>query len=177
MKKSNLNGGIEVHYYNLWDSEKYILFLSLVIALISSIIHNMQFYLMFGEFIGAFILLNFGRAFLRGMGIIQQKLINSTISYICPKCDNRVWYTNPKVKMICPKCKEEVGFNDNKVYKITKDNESSFITEQEKTNILLKNQLSNNSSNLAQIKELKELLDMGAITQDEYDKKKKELLK
>ncbi len=32
------------------------------------------------------------------------------------------------------------------------------------------------SSNLSQIKELKELLDMGAITQAEFDAKKKELL-
>lgn len=32
-------------------------------------------------------------------------------------------------------------------------------------------------SDLSKIKELKELLDMGAITQEEYDKKKKELLK
>lgn len=46
--------------------------------------------------------------------------------------------------------------------------------------IVLKNGQNNNSagsSNLDEIKKLKELLDMGAITQDEYDKKKKELLK
>ena len=33
------------------------------------------------------------------------------------------------------------------------------------------------ANNLSQIKELKELLDIGAITQEEYDAKKKELLK
>ena len=81
--------------------------------------------------------------------------------------------------MTCPNCKEEVGFDYNKVYKITKENEKYFKTEQEKTNILLEKQLNDNAdkSNLAQIKELKELLDMGAISQEEYDKKKKELLK
>ena len=32
-------------------------------------------------------------------------------------------------------------------------------------------------NSLSEIKELKELLDMGAITQQEFDEKKKELLK
>ena len=33
-----------------------------------------------------------------------------------------------------------------------------------------------NLSNIEQVKQLKELLDMGALTQDEFDRKKKELL-
>ena len=36
--------------------------------------------------------------------------------------------------------------------------------------------IQNNSSNLDEVKKLKELLDMNAITQEEFDKKKKELL-
>ena len=38
-------------------------------------------------------------------------------------------------------------------------------------------QIKNESSNLDEIKKLKELLDIGAITQEEFDTKKKELLK
>lgn len=178
MKKDKLKDGTEVHYYSFWDSEKYIIFLSLAAALLSGFFYSSALELLIGEFIGAFILLNFGRSFLRTMRIIQEKIINTSISYICPKCDNKVWYTVPQIRMTCPNCKEEVGFDDNKVYKITKENEKYFNTEQEKTNILLEKQLNDNAdkSNLAQIKELKELLDMGAITQEEYDKKKKELL-
>jgi membrane protease subunit (stomatin/prohibitin family) len=45
-------------------------------------------------------------------------------------------------------------------------------------NIIQQNmQPNNNSSVAAKLKELKELLDLGAITQDEFDKKKQELLK
>lgn len=179
MKKDKLKDGTEVHYYSFWDSEKYIIFLSLVATLLSTILHNIPSQLIIGEFIGALILFHFGRSFLRAMRIIQEKFINTSISYICPKCDNKVWYTVPQIRMTCPNCKEEVGFDYNKVYKITKENEKYFKTEQEKTNILLEKQLNDNAdkSNLAQIKELKELLDMGAISQEEYDKKKKELLK
>lgn len=38
------------------------------------------------------------------------------------------------------------------------------------------NDTSNNSDAIEQVKQLKELLDMGALTQEEFDKKKKELL-
>jgi hypothetical protein len=38
-------------------------------------------------------------------------------------------------------------------------------------------QPNSNSSVATKLKELKELLDLGAITQDEFDKKKQELLK
>jgi membrane protease subunit (stomatin/prohibitin family) len=46
-------------------------------------------------------------------------------------------------------------------------------------NMIQQNMQSNSSGgNIAsKLKELKELLDLGAITQDEFDKKKKELLK
>lgn len=43
--------------------------------------------------------------------------------------------------------------------------------------IISKNESPSKKGNLSEIKELKELLDMGAITQEEFDKKKKELLK
>ena len=55
------------------------------------------------------------------------------------------------------------------------------INNRERTNELLEKQLNYNTtlnkSNMKRIKKLKELLDMGAITQEEYDAKKKELLK
>ena len=179
MKKEKLKNGTEVHYYSFWDSEKYIILLSSIVTLLSTILNNIPFPLIIGEFIGVIILFHFVRSILRTMRIIKEKFINTSISYICPKCDNKVWYTVPQIRMTCPNCKEEVGFDDNKVYKITKENEKYFKTEQEKTNTLLEKQLNNNvdKSNLAKIKELKALLDMDAITQEEYDKKKKELLK
>ena len=179
MKKEKLKNGTEVHYYSFWDSEKYIILLSSIVTLLSTILNNIPFPLIIGEFIGVIILFHFVRSILRTMRIIQEKFINTSISYICPKCDNKVWYTVPQIRMTCPNWKEEVGFDDNKVYKITKENEKYFKTEQEKTNTLLEKQLNNNvdKSNLAKIKELKALLDMDAITQEEYDKKKKELLK
>ena len=43
--------------------------------------------------------------------------------------------------------------------------------------IITKKSESTSKSNLNEIKELKELLDMGAITQEEFNEKKKELLK
>lgn len=50
------------------------------------------------------------------------------------------------------------------------------MPEKDIQRVSLKKQQSS-GNNLSQIKELKELLDMGAITQEEFDKKKKELLK
>ena len=49
----------------------------------------------------------------------------------------------------------------------------------ERMNVLKENNKDSKSSNsnLDEIKKLKELLDMGAITKEEFEKKKKELLK
>lgn len=51
------------------------------------------------------------------------------------------------------------------------------INNRERTNELLEKQLNYNTTlnklNMEQIKELKELLDIGAITQEEFDEKKK----
>ena len=77
------------------------------------------------------------------------------------------------------------------IFAATKDENSVIITKKQneeaeyiKDKIYeLKAARSNSSrparsgSNLSQIKELKELLDMGAITQEEFDAKKKELLR
>ena len=55
------------------------------------------------------------------------------------------------------------------------------INNRERTNELLEKQLNYNTtlkkSNMERIKELKKLLDMGMIPQEEYDAKKKDLLK
>lgn len=51
------------------------------------------------------------------------------------------------------------------------------MPEKDIQRVSLEKQKQSETNNLSQIKELKELLDMGAITQEEFDKKKKELLK
>lgn len=55
------------------------------------------------------------------------------------------------------------------------------INNRERTNELLEKKLNYNTtlnkSNMERIKELKKLLDMGMIPQEEYDAKKKDLLK
>lgn len=52
---------------------------------------------------------------------------------------------------------------------------SELITPKSKENINIKND-SDNSGNVDELKKLKELLDMGVITQEEFDAKKKQLL-
>ena len=105
---------------------------------------------------------------------------NTAIKGNCPYC--KVFVTTDAsvngMRLRCHSCKKEFGFYDMKFYKITDENKSFFQTHQEKTNELLKQQLEkeNGSSNLEELKKLKELLDMDAITQEEYDEKKKKLL-
>ncbi|WP_368189005.1 SHOCT domain-containing protein [Blautia sp. 1033sp1_1033st1_G9_1033SCRN_220408] len=58
-----------------------------------------------------------------------------------------------------------------------KTKNESYNSSREKTNTSFKEEKNENvNDNLEVIKKLKELLDMGAITQEEFDKKKKELL-
>ena len=111
---------------------------------------------------------------------IGSRSSNSAIKGNCPYCN--VFVTSDVsvngMKLQCHSCKKTFGYYDMKLYKITDENKSYFQTQQEKTNELLKQQLEQkDKSNLEQLKELKELLDMNAITQEEYDNKKKELLK
>ena len=106
---------------------------------------------------------------------------NTAIKGNCPYCNTFVTsdFSGNGMRLRCHSCKKEFGFYDMKFYKITDENKSYFQTQQEKTNELLKQQLEkeNGSSNLEELKKLKELLDINAITQEEYDKKKQELLK
>lgn len=83
----------------------------------------------------------------------------------CPHCNQYIWidasvYTEGS-KFNCPLCGKALKLSN-----------QHFCTINEKTS----HELSKSKSNLEQIKELKELLDMGAITQTEYDTKKAELL-
>lgn len=107
---------------------------------------------------------------------------NSAIKGTCPYCNANVSYniSFDGMKCECPVCKKTFGYYKMNFYKIDDENKSYFQTESERTNDLLEKQLKDssipNKSNIEQIKELKELLDMNAITQEEFDKKKKELL-
>ena len=109
----------------------------------------------------------------------NNKVIGLSITFKCVHCNKDLTANIPSQRMTCIYCKKDNGYFDGKVYKITKENEECFQTDEEKTVKLLKKQdnEANNKSNLEQLKELKELLDMDAITQEEYDKKKTELLK
>lgn len=105
---------------------------------------------------------------------------NSAIKGNCPYCNTFVTsgVSVDGMKLQCHSCKKTFGYYDMKFYKITDENKSYFQTQQEKTNELLKQQLEQkDKSNLEQLKELKELLDMNAITKEEFEQKKKELLK
>ena len=128
-----------------------------------------------GLVMGIIVLLLFGLPL-----VIGTMSNNSAIKGNCPYCN--VFVTSDVsvngMRLQCHSCKKTFGYYDMKFYKITDENKSFFQSQQEKTNELLKQQLEQkDKSNLEQLKELKELLDMDAITQDEYDKKKKELLK
>ena len=95
---------------------------------------------------------------------------NTAIKGNCPYCKTFVTsdFSGNGMRLRCHSCKKEFGFYDMKFYKITDENKSYFQTQQEKTNDLLKQQLEQkDKSNLEQLKELKELLDMDAITQEE----------
>lgn len=94
----------------------------------------------------------------------------------CPICgaENHVDCDINNIRITCFSCKNKFGYHDGYFCKIDKNNKHFFQTEQEKTNELLKKTYKN--TNFNQIKELKELLDMNAITEEEFEKKKKELL-
>lgn len=64
------------------------------------------------------------------------------------------------------------GSNSQKAYSLVYDGLSSY----RRKNTSTKDNINNTTSNLDEIKKLKELLDIGAITQDEFDVKKKQLL-
>lgn len=61
--------------------------------------------------------------------------------------------------------------NENKIAQFIKEYIENYNLRQNQPQQIIKK-----DSNLDEIKKLKELLDMGAISQEEFDKKKKELL-
>lgn len=176
-KKIELKDGQPVHHYNFWDRTKGILIISWIISFIIGISAN-NFGIALIGWIPLLLPIWFVRIILQGLDIIPLR-DSSSISFNCPYCKTGISLLFPTLRTTCPNCKKEIGYHDDKVYKITKENEEYFNTEQEKTNILLKKHLNDNAgkSNLSQIKELKELLDLGAITKEEFEEKKKELLK
>ena len=176
-KKIELKNGQTVHHCSFWDRTKGMLITSWIISFVIGIsTENIGNAFVF--WIPLLIPIWIGKTILQSIGLIPFK-DTCSISFSCPYCKIKSWFLFPSLRMTCPNCKKEVGYYEDKVYKITKENENHFKTEQEKTNILLEKQLNDNASDskLTQIKELKELLDMGAITQEEFDEKKKELLK
>lgn len=178
-KKSKLVDGNKVRFHTAWDSFKAILIASAIVSFVISLIA--------GNF-GLFIVLVpvlllpvwickvvFGALF-----NIPLKEIGYTMYFDCPYCNQRNCSLIPSIRIRCANCKEEIGYKDSYVYEITEDNKEEFMTEQEKTTAELKKQNSkvdsSSKSNLSELKELKELLDMEAISQEEYNKKKKEIL-
>lgn len=167
--------GNPVHVFNYWDAHKNVIyatigitiFMMLIIGTIALVIITPTVFII-GETI-------------RANNI--RKIKGISISFNCPYCDTPNWIGIPRgLKFNCCNCKKDMGYFDGKVYKITKENEKCFLTENQITNKLISKKVQNkeetsDKSNLSQIKELKELLDMGAITQEEFETKKKELLK
>ena len=93
MKKDKLKDGTEVHYYSFWDSEKYIIFLSLVATLLSTILHNIPSQLIIGEFIGAFV----GKDIMLPLATFSWKKIKNILTlYDGKKDDLYVTLTAPK---------------------------------------------------------------------------------
>lgn len=178
-KKTDLKDGIKVHYYGLWDSMKGVIFTSLVLSFIIGMSTG-NFGVAIVFWVPLLIPVWIVKVMLQAFGIISVKEKGVSIKYDCPYCSQKSWSFLPSLRIKCPSCKKEIGFNDGKVYKITKDNEDYFKLDEEKTNENINKLVDKDSSkprsNLSEIKELKELLDMGAITQEEYDTKKKEIL-
>ncbi len=81
--------------------------------------------------------------------------------WICSYCGNKNYVISPLAKCTCGKTKKESEQN-----KIDKANENK---QPQNNNDVL--------TDLDALKKLKELLDMGAITQEEFDEKKAKLLK
>ena len=171
------NVGNSVHVYNGWDLFKPTLIIDIILCLFFAIIIG-DLGLAIVGILPMFLIAWIIKTILVSMNILPLRESGLSISYSCPYCNNKVSCFMPSKRMKCPSCKEEIGFDGERVYKITKDNEDKFKTEQEKTNSLLEKQFNKQqNSYLEELKQLKELLDVGAITQEEYNKKKKELLK
>ena len=104
----------------------------------------------------------------------KRKYKNISYTCVCPYCGANILSTVYYKRTKCCNCNEEFGLYENKVYKITKQNAKYLESDTDKIIEAIKEK--KEKSNFQEIKELKELLDIGAITEQEFEEKKKELL-
>ncbi len=183
-QNETLKGGSSVHHHTFWDSFQWGLYATLIITILIAIIYGNAGVVVY-VIVPVSILVFSVYFFLTAIDILPTRT-KWAIKFNCPHCNNSMWAEFPEQQMICPYCKKTIGYYRDKIYMVTKENEHYFQSELQKTNALLQKQFASNNkvasndtsvNNFSQIKELKELLDIGAITQEEYDAKKKELLK
>lgn len=183
-QNKTLKGGSSVHHHTFWDSFQWRLYATLIITILIAIIYGNAGVVVY-VIVPVSILVFSVYFFLTAIDILPTRT-KWAIKFNCPHCNNSMWAEFPEQQMICPYCKKTIGYYRDKVYKVTKENEHYFQNELQKTNALLQKQFASNNkvasndtsvNNFSQIKELKELVDMGAISQDEFEEKKKELLK
>lgn len=102
----------------------------------------------------------------------------------CPNCKATIGLLIPSAdeangKMKCPNCNKELGIKHGYAYIINTENE--FLFKDNKDTTTTKEEQpkddTNNLSKYEELKKLKELLDKNIITQEEFDRKKEELLK
>lgn len=183
-QNETLKGGSSVHHHTFWDSFQWGLYATLIITILMAIIYGNAGVVVY-VIVPVSILVFSVYFFLTAIDILPTRT-KWAIKFNCPHCNNSMWAEFPEQQMICPYCKKTIGYYRDKVYKVTKENEHYFQNELQKTNALLQKQFASNNkvasndtsvNNFSQIKELKELVDMGAISQEEFEEKKKELLK
>ncbi len=183
-QNETLKGGSSVHHHTFWDSFQWRLYATLIITILIAIIYGNAGVVVY-VIVPVSILVYTVYLILTEIGILPYRT-ELAIKFNCPHCNNSMWAEFPEQQMICPYCKKTIGYYRDKIYKVTKENEHYFQNELQKTNALLQKQFASNNkvasndtsaNNFSQIKELKELFDMGAITEEEYDAKKKDLLK
>lgn len=178
INNKKIGTGSPIHVYTSIEAFLWLFIPAAIVAIFTSMGSSNFFASFLIETFAGTLLLYFFKAMFRVIGIIPDKIPDASFSCNCPYCDTNIWVKVPNIRNKCPNCKNEIGLSDGMVYKINKNNSKYFKTESEKTNDLLEIQVSKNSkTNLDELKKLKELLDSGAITQEEFDKKKKELLK
>ena len=102
----------------------------------------------------------------------------------CPNCKATIGLLIPSAdeangKMKCPNCNKELGIKHGYAYIINTENE--FLFKDNKDTTTTKEEQpkddTNNLSKYEELEKLKELLDKNIITQEEFDRKKEELLK